>query len=164
MGNDAKPIYFDSIDNGAYILGKASHSARNSWIYIDGEVFQGARADIGGDPKEPWLHIAWKYLYTAKDSWLGTEANLGAIGATYNLTMDPYEKYEVTFNGAAPARVLTTQIFQYLGSEHHQARVHEAKRCGICEMQRSRPRQSSSKKSVLLLISDFCLYGHSSHC
>jgi arylsulfatase A-like enzyme len=49
VGNDSKPIYFDSIDNSAYILGKASHSARTSWIYIDGEVFQGARADIGGD-------------------------------------------------------------------------------------------------------------------
>jgi hypothetical protein len=60
-GNDGKPIYFDSIDNSAYILGKAQHSARTSWIYIDGETFQGARADIGGDLKEPWLRIAWKY-------------------------------------------------------------------------------------------------------
>ena len=105
VGNDGKPIYFDSIDNSAYILGKAQHSARNSWIYVDGETFKGARADIGGDPQEPWVHIAWKYLYTAKDSWLGANANLGAIGATYNLTMDPYEKYDMTFNGAAPATV-----------------------------------------------------------
>ena len=36
-GNDGKPIYFDSIDNSAYILGKATHSARMSWIYINGE-------------------------------------------------------------------------------------------------------------------------------
>ena len=71
VGNDGKPIYFDSIDNSAYILGKAPHSARDSWIYIDGETFQGVRADIGGDPKAPWVHIAWKYIYTAKDSWLG---------------------------------------------------------------------------------------------
>ena len=41
VGNDGKPIYFDSIDNSAYILGKAQHSARNSWIYIDGETFCG---------------------------------------------------------------------------------------------------------------------------
>ena len=61
----------------------------------------GMRADVGGDPKEPWLKIAWKYLYTAKDSWLGATADLGAIGAIYNLTMDPYEKYDMTFNGAA---------------------------------------------------------------
>ena len=107
VDNNGKGIYFDSIDNSAYILGKSPHSARDSWIYVDGENFQGARADIGGDPNEPWVHIAWKYLYTAKDSWLGSEANLGAIGAIYNLTMDPYEKYDMTFNGAAPTRVLS---------------------------------------------------------
>ena len=118
VGNDGKGIYFDSIDNSAYILGKAPHSARNSWIYIDGETFNGARADIGDDPKEPWVHIAWKYLYTAKDSWLGAEANLGAIGACYNLTMDPYEKYDMTFNGAAPARVLTTSPGRYAGQDN----------------------------------------------
>jgi arylsulfatase A-like enzyme len=118
VGNDGKPIYFDSIDNSAYILGKSQHSARNSWIYIDGETFNGARADIGGDPNEPWVHIAWKYLYTAKDSWLGSEANLGAIGAAYNLTMDPYEKYDMTFNGAAPTRVLTTSPGRYAGQDN----------------------------------------------
>ena len=64
------------------------------------------------------MHIAWKYLYTAKDSWLGAEANLGAIGAMYNLTMDPYEKYDMTFNGAAPARVLTTSPGRYAGQDN----------------------------------------------
>jgi arylsulfatase A-like enzyme len=118
VGNDGKPIYFDSIDNSDYILGKAPHSARNSWVYIDGETFQGVRADIGGDPNEPWVHIAWKYLYTAKDSWLGSEANLGGFGALYNLTMDPYEKYDMFFNGAAPARVLTTSPGKYAGEDN----------------------------------------------
>lgn len=118
VGNDGKGIYFDSIDNSAYILGKEPHSARRSWIYIDGESFHGARVDIGGDPKEPWVNIAWKYLYTAKDSWLGTEANLGAIGAVYNLTMDPYEKYDMTFNGAAPYRVLSSSPGKYAGQDN----------------------------------------------
>lgn len=117
-GNDGKPIYFDSIDNSAYILGKSQHSARKSWVYIDGEVFQGARADVGDDPKEPWVNIAWKYLYTAKDSWLGPNQNLGSIGATYNLTMDPYEKYDMTFNGAAPMRVMTTSPGRYAGQDN----------------------------------------------
>src|SRR5258708_20113241 len=54
VGNDGKGIYFDSIDNSAYILGQAQHSARNGWIYIDGENFNGARADIGGGPKRPF--------------------------------------------------------------------------------------------------------------
>jgi arylsulfatase A-like enzyme len=118
VGNDGKGIYFDSIDNSAYVLGKAQHSARTSWVYIDGETFQGVRADIGGDPKEPWVNVAWKYLYTAKDSWLGVTADLGAIGATYNLTMDPYEKYDMTFNGAAPSRVMTSSPGRYAGQDN----------------------------------------------
>jgi arylsulfatase len=118
VGDDGQGIYFDSIDNSAYILGKAEHSARDSWIYIDGESFHAARADIAGDPKEPWVRIAWKYINTARDSWLGSEANLGAIGALYNLTMDPYEKYDMIFNGAAPARVLTTSPGKYAGEDN----------------------------------------------
>ena len=116
--NNGKPIYFDSIDNSAYILGKSPHSARKTWIYIDGENFQGARADIGGDPNEPWVNIAWKYLYAAKDSWLGPTQNLGAIGAAYNLTMDPYEKYDMTFNGAAPTRLATSSPGRYAGQDN----------------------------------------------
>jgi arylsulfatase len=118
VGDDGKAIYFDSIDNSAYVLGKATHSARTSWIYIDGEVFHGVRADISGDPDAPWLNIAWKYLYTAKDSWLGPEQKLGSIGAVYNLTMDPYEKYDMIFNGAAPMRTLTTSPGKYSGQDN----------------------------------------------
>jgi arylsulfatase A-like enzyme len=118
VGNDGKPIYFDSIDNSAYILGSEQHSARTSWVYIDGENFYGVRGDIGGDPAQPWLHIAWKYLYTAKDSWLGVTANLGAIGAIYNLTMDPYEKYDMTFNGAASTRVLSSSPGKWSGEDN----------------------------------------------
>jgi arylsulfatase A-like enzyme len=118
VGNDGKPIYFDSIDNSAYILGKSGHSARTSWVYIDGETTWGARVDIGGDPSEPWVHIAWKYLYTARDSWLGVNSNLGAIGATYNLTMDPYEKYDMTFNGAAPTTVQQASPGKYAGQDN----------------------------------------------
>jgi len=43
VGNDGKGIYFDSIDNSAYVLGKAIHSARTSWVYVDGETFNGVR-------------------------------------------------------------------------------------------------------------------------
>ena len=75
--NNGKPIYFDSIDNSAYILGKSPHSARKSWIYINGEYLNAIRADIGGDPKEPWVNIAWKFMWTAKDSWLGPNAEPG---------------------------------------------------------------------------------------
>jgi Sulfatase len=87
VGNDGKPIYFDSIDNSPYILGKSPHSARNSWIYIDGEVFNGARVDIGDDPKKPWVHssnskqsklrpleILESTLSLSPSTWLGDRA------------------------------------------------------------------------------------------
>jgi arylsulfatase len=62
--------------------------------------------------------MAWKYIYSAKDSWLGVQDSTGAIGALYNLTMDPYEKYDMIFNGAAPARVLTTSPGRYSGQDN----------------------------------------------
>ena len=116
--NNGKSIYFDSIDNSAYILGKAPHSARTSWVFINGENFGGVRVDINGGPNEPWIHMAWKYIDTAKDSWLGVQAPLGAIGALYNLTMDPYEKYDMIFNGAAATRVLTSSPGRYSGQDN----------------------------------------------
>jgi len=76
------------------------------------------RADIGGDPQAPWLKIAWKYLYTAKDTWLGPEQNLGCCGAVYNLTMDPFEKYDMLFNGAAPTRMPTTSPGRFSGQDN----------------------------------------------
>ena len=115
MDNNGKPIYFDGIDNSAYVTGKAKHSARDSWIYIDGESFQGMRADIDNEPD---MRIAWKYLWTSKDTWLGPDQNLGAIGSTYNLTMDPYEKYDMTFNGAVSTRSPTTSPGRYAGMDN----------------------------------------------
>ena len=78
----------------------------------------GARADIGGDPSNPDLNIAWKYLWTAKDTWLGPEQNLGAIGAVYNLTMDPFEKYDMTFNGAVSSRLPQASPGKYAGQDN----------------------------------------------
>jgi arylsulfatase len=118
VDNNNKPIYFDSIDNSDYILGKVKHSARRSWIYIDGENFMGARADVAGDPENPDLSIAWKYLWTAKDTWLGPEQNLGAIGAVYNLTMDPFEKYDMVFNGAMSSRLATSSPGRWSGQDN----------------------------------------------
>jgi arylsulfatase A-like enzyme len=118
VDNNGKGIYFDGIDNSAYVTGKAQHSARNSWIYIDGEAFGGVRVDIGGDPEAPWLKVAWKYLWTAKDTWLGPTQMLGGIGAVYNLTMDPFEKYDMAFNGAVSNRMPTTSPGRYSGQDN----------------------------------------------
>ena len=77
--NDGKKIYFDSIDNSAYILGKTQHSARRSWVYIDGEIFQALRADISGDPQDPWVNVAWKFI--DREGFLaGSRSNLGLSG------------------------------------------------------------------------------------
>jgi arylsulfatase len=118
MDNNGKPIYFDSIDNSAYILGKAEHSARKSWIYINGEKFSALRVDIGGDEKEPWINIAWKYTWTAKDTWLGPTQDLGAIGAIYNLTMDPFEKYDMTMPASMSSRLPKTSPGDWTGQDN----------------------------------------------
>ena len=73
------------------------------------------RADIDNEPD---VRIAWKYLWTSKDTWLGAELNLGAIGSTYNLTMDPYEKYDMMFNGAVSTRNPTTLPGRYAGMDN----------------------------------------------
>jgi arylsulfatase len=78
----------------------------------------GARADIAGDPINADVNIAWKYLWTAKDTWLGPEQNLGGIGAIYNLTMDPFEKYDMAFNGAVPSRLAQTSPGKYAGQDN----------------------------------------------
>jgi arylsulfatase len=116
--NNGKPIYMDSIDNSAYILGKTKHSARKSWIYINGEQLGAVRADVGDDPDNPDLLISWKYMSTSKDTWLGPTLNSGGIGAMYNLTMDPFEKYDMAFNGAVATRSTTTSPGRYAGMDN----------------------------------------------
>ena len=51
--NNGKPIYFDGIDNSAYVTGKDQHSARNGWIYIDGENFSGCARTSVATPMRP---------------------------------------------------------------------------------------------------------------
>ena len=57
-------------------------------------------------------------MWTAKDTWLGPEQNLGAIGAAYNLTMDPFEKYDMTFNGAVATRLPNPSPGNYAGQDN----------------------------------------------
>jgi arylsulfatase A-like enzyme len=117
--NNGKPIYFDSIDNSAYILGKSDHSARKSWIYVNGEYLNAIRTDIGGDANNSALNIAWKFIWTAKDSWLGPTQGLGSIPAVYNLTMDPFERYDMIFNGAeGEMNGLRTSPGRYAGEDN----------------------------------------------
>jgi arylsulfatase A-like enzyme len=116
--NKGNPIYFDSIDNSAYILGKAKHSARRSWIYINGEALGAVRVDVAGDPQNPDLNIAWKSLYTSKDTWLGPTQNSGGAPTLYCLTLDPFEKYDMIFNGAMASRMQKTSPGQWSGMDN----------------------------------------------
>ena len=56
-------------------------------------------------------------MWTAKESWLGPDQNL-SLPAFYNLTMDPYEKYDMVMNGATPTRGITTSPGRYSGEEN----------------------------------------------
>ena len=80
VGKDGEGFYFDSIDNSAYILGKAKHSFRTRGFILMASPFK-AYVRMSEEIQEPWVNIAWKYIWTAKDTWLGTEENLGAIGS-----------------------------------------------------------------------------------
>jgi hypothetical protein len=60
----------------------------------------------------------WKFLWTAKDTWLGPELTL-EVPAIYNLKQDPAEQYDKMFNGAAPptAGVLKTSPGRWSGQD-----------------------------------------------
>jgi arylsulfatase len=117
VGNDGRPIYFDGIDNSAYVLGKAAESARQDWVYIESTDLLAVR------------YQQWKFVFTAKDSWLGPDLNLGMAGALYNLHRDPGESYDMVFNGAAPvaAGVLKTSPGRYSGQDNGWAFVYANK-------------------------------------
>ena len=42
----------------------------------------------------------------------------GGIGALYNFTMDPFEKYDMIFNGAVATRSTTTSPGRYAGMDN----------------------------------------------
>ena len=117
--NNGKPIYFDGIDNTAYVTGKARHSARRGWIYTEGGEVPGDALRHGWRQGEsrPEHRRGSCYLWS-KDTWLGPTLDLGAIGSTYNLSMDPFEKYDMTFNGAVATRNPTTSPGRYAGMDN----------------------------------------------
>ncbi len=44
--------------------------------------------------------------------------NTGSVPAVYNLTMDPCEKYDMIFNGVAPARATRNSPGKYAGEDN----------------------------------------------
>ena len=57
-------------------------------------------------------------MYTSKDTWLGAKQELGCCGPMYNLTMDPFDKYDMLFNGAVSTRLPTTSPGRYAGYDN----------------------------------------------
>jgi arylsulfatase A-like enzyme len=92
--NKGKPIVFDGIDNSDYLLGRGP-SKRDDMFYFYDQSFGAVRV------KE------YKFLFTAKDTWLGPSQPLTSAPAVYNLLWDPAEQYDILFNGAAPTRAPT---------------------------------------------------------
>ena len=49
---------------------------------------------------------------------LARQQNLGSIGSLYYLTMDPFEKYDMVFNGAMSSRMQTSSPGHYAGEDN----------------------------------------------
>jgi hypothetical protein len=69
--------------------------------------FAGAAQETSG-PRATWAPRPMRFQLLHQDKKEGPalspqvgllSTNLGATGALYNLTMDPYEKYDMIFNG-----------------------------------------------------------------
>jgi arylsulfatase A-like enzyme len=84
------PIYFDGIDQSAYLTRKADKEPRQVFPYLLSTRLGALRVND------------WKFHFTLDDAWLGPTLNIGGIPAVYNLKMDPGETYERMMGGAAP--------------------------------------------------------------
>ena len=62
--------------------------------------------------------MAWNALYSSKDTWMGPTLNMGAVPSLYNLTMDPYEKCDMMFNGAVATRNPPSSPGRYAGMDN----------------------------------------------
>ena len=116
--NDGQPIYFDGIDQGGRIMSMHPGVANSN-----------ADRDIPKPPRMTWVYIRdldmqairygeWKWTWTASDAWLGPKLDL-AMPAVYNLYMDPWESYDMIFNGAAPKELgfIGTSLGRWSGQD-----------------------------------------------
>jgi arylsulfatase len=70
IDNNGQPIYFDRLTTARISSGRKALCTQVVGLHRR-RKFHGARVDIAGDPENPNLNIVWKYLWTAKDTWLG---------------------------------------------------------------------------------------------
>lgn len=102
--HNGNPIISDGIDLSDSLLSKGP-GRREMFAYFNGQTFGGMRVK------------QYKMLFTAKDTWMGPELPL-KFPSLYNLQWDPGEQYDMTFNGAAPTRGLTTSPGRYSGQDN----------------------------------------------
>lgn len=102
--NSGQPIIFDGIDLSDSLLQKGT-GKRDNMIYFAAQMFGGVRVKN------------FKFLFTAKDTWLGWDRPLRAP-AIYDLLWDPAEQYDMAFNGAAPNRGNQTSPGRYSGADN----------------------------------------------
>ncbi len=103
--NEGKPIVFDGIDNSDYLLGNGP-SKRDTFYYYYDQAFGGVRVDN------------YKFMFTAKDTWLGPSRPLTSAPALYKLDWDPAEQYDMLFNGAMPTHGNQTSPGRFSGADH----------------------------------------------
>ena len=61
----------------------------------------------------------YKFLFTAKDTWLGPSLPLTSAPAMYNLFWDPGEQFDSLFNGAMPtAGEVRRSPGRFSGADH----------------------------------------------
>jgi len=83
------PIYFDGIDQSAYLMRKTDKEPRQMFAYILSTKLGALRVND------------WKFHYSIQDAWLGPTLPL-AMASVYNLKMDPGEEYDRFMGGASP--------------------------------------------------------------
>jgi hypothetical protein len=97
------------------IVAMCEDGRRRSSVFLSSTIPERTTRQVVG--REPHFSVS-QIGDIHKDTWLGAEQNLGAIGAVYNLTMDPFEKYDMTFNGAVASRLPNPSPGNYAGQDN----------------------------------------------
>jgi hypothetical protein len=72
---------------------------------------------LSQDPlHRPTQNTMWSYFEGAAYNLIRT--NAGGMASVYCLTLDPYEKYDILFNGAVATREVTTSPGRWAGMDN----------------------------------------------
>ena len=119
VDNNGKGIYFDGIDNSAYVTGKDPHSARDfvdlrRWRELLGRARRHRRRPE--DPMAP-NRVEGTFTPPRTHGW-GQSKILVVAGLCIISPWILYEKYDMLFNGAVSTRLPTTSPGRYSGEDN----------------------------------------------